>query len=152
NEPSAHVRLVLASTLHRVPVVRRAALASALLSRGEDANDHNLPKLLWYAISPMADNADPVFSALIAEARIPLVPRFGARRLAEDIDLRPALLDAALRRASSIASRAGLDAIIDGIADALAGRRRAPAPACWSEQRASLSRGANERILRRLRE
>ena len=42
-DPSGLVRLVLASTLQRLPVQRRVELAQALLSRVEDAADHNLP-------------------------------------------------------------------------------------------------------------
>ena len=36
-------RLVLASTLQRLPVGRRVQLAEALVSRAEDAADHNIP-------------------------------------------------------------------------------------------------------------
>ena len=33
-------------------------LASALVEFGDDAEDHNLPTLLWYGISPLA-GSDP---------------------------------------------------------------------------------------------
>src|SRR5207244_1398949 len=38
-DPSGLVRLVLASTLQRLPVSQRVPLATALASRSEDAND-----------------------------------------------------------------------------------------------------------------
>ena len=55
---SGLVRLVLASTIQRLPVAGRVALARALLAHPEDANDHNLPPLIWTGLIPVAD-ADP---------------------------------------------------------------------------------------------
>jgi len=46
-DTSGLVRLALASTLQRLPVSQRAGLAAALLARKTDANDHNLPLLIW---------------------------------------------------------------------------------------------------------
>ena len=44
-----------------------AALAQALLSHAEDAEDHNLPLMVWYGIEPLATN-DARFVDLVAEA------------------------------------------------------------------------------------
>ena len=55
DDESGWVRLALASTLRRLPVNRRAELAAALLARVEDADDHNLPLLVWYGLTPLAD-------------------------------------------------------------------------------------------------
>ena len=49
DDPSGLVRLVLASTLQRLPVGQRVPLAEALVSRAEDAADHNIPALIWTA-------------------------------------------------------------------------------------------------------
>src|SRR5207245_229495 len=57
-DDSGLVRLALASTLQRLPVSQRVGLAAALIGRKEDANDHNLPLLIWYGLIPLAD-ADP---------------------------------------------------------------------------------------------
>ena len=46
NDPSGLVRLAVASTLQRMPADRRADLAAALMTRSEDADDHNLPLLM----------------------------------------------------------------------------------------------------------
>ena len=45
-DTSALVRLALASTLQRLPVLQRTNLAAPLLAHTEDANDHNLPLLI----------------------------------------------------------------------------------------------------------
>ena len=58
DDRSGLVRLVLASTLQRLPVRRRVPLARALLSRSEDADDHNLPSLIWTGLIPVAE-AEP---------------------------------------------------------------------------------------------
>jgi hypothetical protein len=53
-----------------------------LLKRGEDAEDHNLPLLYWYATEASVA-ADPGRGVkLLQEARIPKVRQFIARRVA----------------------------------------------------------------------
>ena len=52
------MRRELASALQRVPEELAWRLASALVEFGDDAEDHNLPTLLWYGISPLA-GSDP---------------------------------------------------------------------------------------------
>ncbi len=106
DDRSGLVRLVLASTLGRLPVNRRAELASALVAHAEDATDHNLPALIWTGLIPLAD-LDPAALATIAlECRQPLVVTLIARRLGEEIESRPgpidSLLAASMRRIRAI--------------------------------------------------
>ena len=151
-ETSARVRLALASALPRLVPEDRMRVAAALLTRAEDAADHNLPKLLWYGISALADQANTGFARLIAQAKLPMVQRFGARRLAEDIDVAPGPVDNLLRATVANGTPSAAQAVLDGIAEALAGRRKAPAPASWADSRAQFVRGADERLLRRIRD
>ncbi len=51
-DDSGLVRLALASTLQRLPVERRLELAAPLAARPEDADDHNLPLMVWYGLMP----------------------------------------------------------------------------------------------------
>src|SRR5213594_1968900 len=96
-DASGLVRLALSSTLQRLPVPQRTDLAAALLARKEDANDHNLPLLIWYGLIPVAD-ADPAgLAALAAKSGLPLTRRLIARRLAEDIEKNPAPLNDLLK-------------------------------------------------------
>src|SRR5438552_11039231 len=85
-DPSGLVRLALASTLQRLPVSQRVPLAEKLLGRAEDANDHNMPLLLWYGLIPVADTDPAALATLAAKTKIPLTRQFIARRLVEEID------------------------------------------------------------------
>ncbi|HEX7901163.1 MAG TPA: PVC-type heme-binding CxxCH protein [Planctomycetota bacterium] len=81
-DASPLVRLFLASTLQRVPVAKRGEILKGLLARAEDAEDPNLPFMIWYALEPVvaADPAGaPVF---LKEAKIPFVRQSITRRMA----------------------------------------------------------------------
>ena len=82
DDPSTIVRLQLASTLQRLPLKDRWDIAEALVAHGEDATDHNIPLMIWYGIEPLvvADQTRAV--QLVAKAKIPLIRRFIARRIA----------------------------------------------------------------------
>ena len=77
---SAPVRLKLASALQRLAPNDRWEIAGALATRAEDAADHNLPKMIWFAVEPLAAAEPKRALALAANARIPLVTRFIVRR------------------------------------------------------------------------
>ena len=53
-DPSPMVRLYLASAMQRLPLANRWDTLAGLLSHGEDATDHNLPLMYWYAAEPLA--------------------------------------------------------------------------------------------------
>jgi hypothetical protein len=77
------LRLALASALQRLPLDDRWPIAEALILHGEDAKDHNLPQMYWYAIEPLVPaNPDKALD-LAAKSQIPLVSQNIARRLAE---------------------------------------------------------------------
>lgn len=152
SDSSAVVRLALASALQRLPVEQRVQLAKPLLSHAEDANDHNLPLMLWYGVEPLAGAPNVPFENLIAEAKIPRVQRLAARRLAEDMDLAPARVDALLLEMSSGRSLASRQAVLDGIAQGLSGRRKAPRPASWAKVSVDIAVGADDALRTRLRD
>jgi hypothetical protein len=81
-EQSPFVRMALASALQRVPMNSRLAIAEGLLSRAEDANDPNLPLMIWYGIEPAVPLYKPQALRLAGQSRIPLVREFIARRVA----------------------------------------------------------------------
>ena len=148
---SGLVRLVLASTIQRLPVRRRLALAGALLSRAEDANDHNLPSLIWTGLIPVADVAPGALASLAADARMLPVVGLIARRLGEDIDERPApindLLATSSRREVSHHS-----AIVSGLQAALTGRRKARRPEAWEAFRDALASLNDRKLHARVRD
>ena len=53
-DPSPVVRLYLASALQRLPLENRWEILAGLVGHAEDAADHNLPLMYWYAAEPLA--------------------------------------------------------------------------------------------------
>jgi putative membrane-bound dehydrogenase-like protein len=81
-DPSALVRLYLASALQRVPAEKRWDGVTALLAHGEDSSDQNLPLMVWYAAEPLAA-LDPARAlALAADSKLPNIFSFAAQRIA----------------------------------------------------------------------
>jgi putative membrane-bound dehydrogenase-like protein len=154
-ETSCVVRLTASSLLQKLPLDQRAGLAAALLEHEEDAGDHEIPLMLWYGIEPLAAT-DPRFANLVAGARIPRVQRLGARRLAEDVDAAPAKVDALLGLLLPTSSQriagSAPNAVLDGLAEGLSGRRKAPAPANWRNLVAWLTPRADASLRARIRD
>jgi putative membrane-bound dehydrogenase-like protein len=129
-DSSGLVRLALASTLQRLPISQRLELASPLLAHEEDANDHNLPLLIWYGLIP-AGELDPAGLARLAvNSGIPLTRKLIARRLGEDVEKNPAPLNELLEAARSRSAAFQAD-LLNGLSDALIGWRQARKPAAW---------------------
>jgi putative heme-binding domain-containing protein len=135
-DKSSLVRLVLASTLQRIPPADRPALAAALLSHQEDTNDHNLPKLTWYGLSPLVDTNPESLIPLAANGKFPLTREWIARAIAEDpVKNRAVLGDlfaASLDKDESVRAD-----IVRGLTAGLAGRHKAVAPPNWEKFQAS---------------
>ncbi|HRJ08182.1 MAG TPA: c-type cytochrome [Prosthecobacter sp.] len=119
NDKSSLVRLTLASTLQRLPVSRRQNLAAILLSHTEDANDPFLPHMIWFGISPLKAEA---LLEIAHSCSWPKVNRWIARKLATD----PEALNQLLAINSS-------DDVLEGMAEAFRGIRKAPKPANWDK-------------------
>jgi len=84
-DESPVVRLYLASGAQRLSITDRAPIVAALLQHGEDADDHNLPLMYWYAAEPVA-GADIKSAALMAaKSKIPRVREYISRRMAASV-------------------------------------------------------------------
>ena len=130
-EASPFVRLALASALQRIPVERRLAIASLLTSHTEDADDHNLPLMIWYGLEP-AVSIDPKASIQLTSRKcIPLIRRFIARRLTEDLEKRPEDVNALVSVATE-SSKATRLQLLQGMSQAMKGWRKAAIPNNWS--------------------
>ena len=138
---SGLVRLALAATLQRLPVDRRGALAAALMDRPEDADDHNLPLLVWYGLIPAVEADPPRAADLAAASRWPTTRRLIARRLAGLIARQPAGVDRLVAALAATDDQAVQGDLLAGISDGLSGWRRARKPAGWDEVAARLGRG-----------
>ena len=139
DDSSGLVRLVLASTLQRLPPALRPELAAALASHEEDAEDHNLPKLLWYGLSPLAGDKERV-KALVpiaAAGKFPLTRQWIAGAIAQDPTRNSAALDELLRQTTPQSESVRAD-VVRGLVAGLAGHRQAQPPASWEQFAASL--------------
>ena len=144
-EPSAYVRLALASALQRVPRAQRPDIARPLLAHAEDAADHNLPLMLWYGIEPLAEKTPEALLALATRCAIPVTRQLIARRLGEDVERRPAPLNDLLALAATQPAAFQQD-ILAGLGDALAGWRKAPKPAAWDAASAAFAKADETRV------
>ncbi|MBI2948576.1 MAG: dehydrogenase [Verrucomicrobia bacterium] len=81
-DASPFVRLYVAAALQRTPVNQRVEVLEGLLARGEDAQDHNLPLMYWYATEPVVAQDTKLAVALMTKSKIPLVRQFITRRIA----------------------------------------------------------------------
>jgi putative heme-binding domain-containing protein len=150
-DKSALVRLVLASTLQRLPVSERAGLAAPLLAHAEDAEDHNLPMMIWYGLIPLGDAAPATLAKLAADCRIPLTRKFIARRLGEDIEKNPEPLNDLLKVAAGKSESFQSD-VLAGLTEALRGWRKARKPIAWDELQMKLHATTNARLRERVRD
>lgn len=82
SDPSPVVRRYLASALQRIPVENRWNTLGALVAHAEDASDHNLPLLYWYAAEGSVGTDLTKAIQLMGQSKIPRIREFIARRLA----------------------------------------------------------------------
>jgi len=129
SDPAPVVRLYLASALQRMPPDERWDILSGLVSHADDATDHNLPLMYWYAAEPLAARDAPRAARLASAARIARFQEFMARRIAGlGTPLSLALLVDELGRTATSAQRVSF---LTGIGEALRGRRHVAMPAAW---------------------
>ncbi|HEV7381915.1 MAG TPA: c-type cytochrome, partial [Dyadobacter sp.] len=123
-DSSAPVRLYLASALQRVKPELRWQIAEGLLGHAEDANDHNLPKMIWYGIEPLVKLNTAKALELASKSKIQMVTNFIARR-AMDADAAELLLSAIAKTPAN-----QID-FLEGMRDGLEGRSDVKTPANW---------------------
>jgi putative membrane-bound dehydrogenase-like protein len=80
-DQSPVVRLYLASALQRLPLAQRGEILEALLAHAEDAKDHNLPLMYWYAAEPLAGQDVATAAKLLSKTKIPQVREYITRRM-----------------------------------------------------------------------
>ena len=150
-DASGLVRLALASTLQRLPVSLRPNFAGPLLARGEDANDHNLPLLIWYGLIPVADADPSALATLAGKAELPLTRKLMARRLAEDIEKNPAPLNDLVKLTASKSATFQAD-IVNGMSEGLIGWRKARKPGAWDALATKLANSSDAVLRDRVRD
>ena len=149
-DESGLTRLVLASTLQRLPLDHRLELAAPLASRDKDADDHNLPLMVWYGVMPVAKSQPESLARFAIQCRFPTTRRLIARRLAEMIDEQPKAVEILLGGADNSAL---LSDILQGLVEGFAGRHKVKPPANWpaiQQQVASLGDSKLQNLVRDL--
>jgi len=123
-DKSPVVRLYLASALQRIDSEARWKVAGELMLRGEDENDHNIPKMIWFGMeSQVAENPARGLQ-LAAQTNIPLLAQYIARR-AVDANALEILI-------SSIGNRPKTQvSLLEGMLSGMEGRTDLKAPANW---------------------
>ncbi|MGI9234077.1 MAG: PVC-type heme-binding CxxCH protein [Woeseiaceae bacterium] len=131
SDSSAVVRLHLASVLQRMSGEQRLPIAMALVARSEDADDHNIPKVLWFGIEPLIENEPTRAIQLARASALPLVTEHVARRMT-DADLLSELV------AEIDQNKGQQHLLLLGLQAGLEGRGDAEAPSNWPDAYASL--------------
>jgi putative membrane-bound dehydrogenase-like protein len=145
-ERSPMVRLYLASALQRIPVDQRWPMAEALAGNGDYASDHNHALLIWYGLEPLAARDRGRAVALLGRCPSLTLCRFLARRLVA-VDAGAglaALLPVLQGRPESYPSFHG--EVLDGILEALLGRKRLAMPPRWPAVFAGLAQRGDSAV------
>ena len=141
-DPSPVVRLYIASALPKCDPDTRYELLSKLLTHAEDAGDHNLPLMYWYAAESLAAYDPKLAVELLVDCRIDLVRNFLVRRLAQ-LGTSEAL-DGLVRRLPG--DDADKSTFLREMIVGLQGARRVPMPAAWSMAYPQLAKSADAGI------
>jgi putative membrane-bound dehydrogenase-like protein len=80
-ETSSLVRLTMASALQSLDLENRFLLAEKLVRFSKDAEDANIPMMLWYGIEPLVANNSAKGLKLMQASQIPLLRQSIARRV-----------------------------------------------------------------------
>ena len=146
SDSSGLVRLTLTSTLQRLPVSSRPAMAAALVARKEDATDAQLPLMVWFGLIPVSDSSPAALLEVARACEWPSTLKWITRSLASRMDTNPAPLNALLSQA-----RPGQrESVLAGISEALQGWRKATKPEAWDRFAASLASQGHDGALRDL--
>ncbi|MDB6129369.1 MAG: Cytochrome c, partial [Verrucomicrobiales bacterium] len=150
-DSSGLVHLALASSLQRIPVEDRPALGMELVQRAEEANDHNLPLMIWYGFSPVADSAPEKLISVALKCELPLTRKYISRRLGEQIESNPAAMDTLLKSSGAKSVEFQKD-ILRGLSEAMTGWRKAKKPQSWDALAAGMNKFSDVEVRTLVRE
>jgi putative heme-binding domain-containing protein len=143
-DKSPVVRLYLASAMQRLVPELRWDVVQALSGHGEDAKDHNLPLMIWYAAEPLPAKDAAKALALAEQAKLPNILDFTVRRTAAlNTPDAFAAITASLNR---VADASRQMEILNGLITAFKGERNAPMPRGWDVVETKLSTSPNVEI------
>jgi putative membrane-bound dehydrogenase-like protein len=141
NDLSPIVRLYLGSALQRLPLPQRWAALENLLAHSQDAGDHNLPLIYWYAAEPLAAQDATKALDLALASKVPPLPQFMALRISSAAT--PDAFTLLVDRLTITKDESLRLAILRGMQDALKGRRNLAMPPNWSKAYATVADSSN---------
>ena len=117
-DDSPVVRLYLAAALQRINHDDRWQIALALVKKGEDTDDHNIPKMIWFAIEPLVAGNPGRALELAKSSEIPMLTEYIARRAVDANELEMLLTAVEERSDARLALLTGMQAGLEGQLDA----------------------------------
>ncbi|MEZ4772007.1 MAG: DUF6807 family protein [Bacteroidia bacterium] len=135
-ETSPVVRLYLSAALQRIDHASRWEIAENLLRHQEDADDHNIPLMVWFAVEPLVQEDASRALALTSDSKLPLVNISIARRAvdANEVETLITWLEKKPRNQTEL---------LTGMRDGLEGRTDLTAPEHWPALYARLKSDKN---------
>lgn len=125
--PAPMVRMELAAALQRLAPRDRFAIAAALSNVEVDATDRQQPLLIWYGIEKAIPNYPKPAIQLAINSKHPKLTKLITRRLSEDYETKPELINQLIAQANGTIS----EAILEGISEGFSGWRKAAMPIGW---------------------
>ena len=133
SDTSPVVRLYLASAVQRLDKNTSWKIVGGLVKHSEDVEDHNLPKMIWFGLEPLAA-ADPARALAIAsQTNIPLLAQYTARR-ALDAGAINALISSIGAQPKTLVS------LLEGMINGMEGRTDLKPPPSWQKVSATLKK------------
>ncbi len=125
SNPTGLIRLTLASTLQRLPIEHRPAIASAIANRSADADDHNLPHIVWFGLIPLIESDPDSLIEIASKTEWPNLQKWIARALGNQPRALENLLDLAVAKPDKS------ETILTGLEEAFRGVRKVQKPTNW---------------------
>ncbi len=117
NETSAVVRRYLTEALQRINEGERWAIAQYLVQFKEDADDPNIPLMLWFGIEPVIAKQPEKALVLAKESKIPSIVQKIARRLVDGNQMEKLIADIGQKSAVQSDLLSGMLAGLEGNMD-----------------------------------
>jgi len=141
-DPSPVVRLYLTSALQRLPNEARWGIATALAAHGEDAEDHNIPLMLWYGTEPLVPDNPKRAIELALQSKIPLLRSYILRRASSTNETLPSVV-AVLGQANNAELQGE---ILNQMMAAFEGRVEIPMPESWKSAYVVLTKSEQQDV------
>lgn len=151
-DASPRVRLEVASALQRIAPAERPAIAKILVSHDADADDHNLPLMIWYGLIPAAETVPVRLAEVVKDCKLPATRRLIARRLAETFEKDDEAFVDMLDYVTPLADDGHVADVLAGIAAAMQGRHKARSTKAWERFAARAATIADETVQNQLRD